>query len=72
MKWESEKSIDFTGIFDVLVVEILACGIGFLMSFYLIIMEILGEFDFCLVLLRFLTVWVVKMGDFKLSENLFW
>lgn len=44
----------------------------FWMSFYLIIIEILGKFDFCLVLLRFLMVWVVKIGDFKLSENLFW
>lgn len=70
--WESEKSIDFTGIFDVLGIEILMGEMQFLMCFYLIIIKILGEFDFCLVLLRFLIVWVVKMCDFKLSENLFW
>lgn len=45
---------------------------GILDEFFLIIMEMLGEFDFSLVLLMFLTVWDGKMGDFKLSENLVW
>lgn len=52
-------------------VENLIGEMVFWVNFYLIIIEILGEFDKALNLLGLFNVRWVKMDDFKLSENLF-
>lgn len=43
--YKSEKSIDFTGNIGVLMVENLIGKMVFWVNFYLIILEILGEFE---------------------------